>query len=50
MFYFAPSLSNACECTFAAVHGVVQRWWVAEEVRRNLIRGSSDPVETIAGG
>lgn len=50
MCYFAPLLSNVCDCTFAAVCGVVQRWWVAKVVRRNLCWGSSDPVEAIARG
>lgn len=39
-----------CYFTFCAVCGVVQRWWVAIEVRRHLDRWAPDPVETIAKG
>lgn len=47
---FAPSASNVCDCTFAAVCGVVRRRRVAEVVRGHLCWRSPDPVERIAGG
>lgn len=49
-FCFAPLASNVCDCTFAAVSGVVRRCHVAKVVRGHLCRRSSDPVETITRG
>lgn len=42
-------MSSVCKFTFAAVGGVVDRWWVNIEVRGNLSRRASDPVKAIAG-